>query len=665
MRKRKNLYPKSALKDLANDITKLVHDNEGRIHLLELVDELPFDIKSNIIESLASFYQDGMVEFYHLLKMEYGIELEAICNKALEKYQMAGLNIAAPAIFDGTFYKAYASCSRHSGRITLDIAWITEAQGLHVECFYLTYNPDGIHSFFLLEDMAVDRYEQDREYLSDMVEINFAETCFLIAQAYANNIRYMSRPALGKFLYQKYLDYNILPGSLDEAGLIRRISARFNPRQLVNSFFHGLKQQDFAYLEALTAYSDTEGEGLLKQLDSFLCPGTHLLEAHAQEVNSAGKTASVSAYAITARDKEVYSNQLSFNLTKDKQKVWYITDLKMLGQDSLNNEAADNPFAVQVMCRVYYIVDIDELFDILEKVDNMHSIDELPYGVHMRITESEDDYNQGVSFLNGVIADIVINNGEELVVISKQADIIKDLHHVLSAEYQSPVISIGSYEVDMLTAYKYIGGQYINFEDILSDEDSDTFIDDGMRFLSARYIVKDRVKVAECLNNLKDMAIEVSPDYQMYYQFNNKCSSPGFFAEYLLAANWLSISTFGENDLQMARQKFEAQMQEYLEFDGLEARRGSIFDILSTWVKKDYPELETALKEMYLNKWYYSGLSMLRGMSPSEASQTEEGKRLLWSMFKRFKKKDKNKSHRRIQLNEYIRKLEQKKEEKH
>ena len=125
MRKKRYLYPKPALKELANNISKLAHDNEGRIQLLELVDELPFDIKPNIIESLSSFYQDGMVDFFYLLKMEYGIEMNAICDKALEKYRMSGLDVSAPSIFEGTFYKAFASCSRHTGRITLDFAWIT------------------------------------------------------------------------------------------------------------------------------------------------------------------------------------------------------------------------------------------------------------------------------------------------------------------------------------------------------------------------------------------------------------------------------------------------------------------------------------------------------------------------------------------------------------
>ena len=103
-----------------------------------------------------------------------------------------------------------------------------------------------------------------------------------------------------------------------------------------------------------------------------------------------------------------------------------------------------------------------------------------------------------------------------------------------------------------------------------------------------------------------------------------------------------------------------------LEFDGLEVRDESLFDVLTKDLKKQYPSLEITLKELYLNKWFHSHLTTLRGMSPSEAVKTEEGTRLLWNMLKKLREKDKQKylSGRKsyIDLKEYIRTIEQKKE---
>ena len=109
-------------------------------------------------------------------------------------------------------------------------------------------------------------------------------------------------------------------------------------------------------------------------------------------------------------------------------------------------------------------------------------------------------------------------------------------------------------------------------------------------------------------------------------------------------------------------------MFDALEFDGLEVREEGLFSILDSDVKKQFPELESTLKEMYLNKWYHSNLYNLRGMSPSEACQTEEGTRLLWSMFKHIKQKEKKRQiegiRNQIGLKEYLSKVDLKKEGK-
>jgi hypothetical protein len=72
---------------------------------------------------------------------------------------------------------------------------------------------------------------------------------------------------------------------------------------------------------------------------------------------------------------------------------------------------------------------------------------------------------------------------------------------------------------------------------------------------------------------------------------------------------------------------------------------------------------------MYLNKWYHSHLPTLSGMSPSEACKTEEGTRLLWTMFKRIKQKEQQRRMRgerkQIGLKEYIRKLNLPQEKEH
>ena len=71
------------------------------------------------------------------------------------------------------------TCSRHTSRVAVDVAWDIGGPGVYVECFYLAYNGDGVHSFFMVENMPLSQYNRDRELLADMVEITFEEACAL------------------------------------------------------------------------------------------------------------------------------------------------------------------------------------------------------------------------------------------------------------------------------------------------------------------------------------------------------------------------------------------------------------------------------------------------------------------------------------------------------
>lgn len=162
---------------------------------------------------------------------------------------------------------------------------------------------------------------------------------------------------------------------------------------------------------------------------------------------------------------------------------------------------------------------------------------------------------------------------------------------------------------------------------------------------------------------MHNLALHISDDYRVFYQIESRSKGPEFFMEFVLGSGWVTLSAFGEADMARARRSFEERMFDSLEFDGMEVRENGLFDVLTSSVKKEHPELEQTLKEIYLNKWYYSQLSVLSGMSPWEASQTEEGTRLLWTLFKRIKQRESSSMYQfgphRVHLKEYIRKVEQ------
>lgn len=667
MKNKKSYFPRQMLKSLVEDINNLVESKEGKLLALELLEEIPVEIRADVLEGLGSFYSYQMACFFNLLKLEYGKEFAPIANRVLTKYSLAGLNTDYSPPVMGNFYKAYASVSRHTGRITLDVAWTSGTGKLYVECFFLAFSSDGIQSFFIIEDMADAQYEKDRGLLNNMVEVSYAECCFLLTDAYKLNVRYMSRPALGKFLYQKYLDEKNDFSPAQVSMVLRKVSARLTPRQLVNSLFHALRYQDYNYMLSILDDEQSEQGSVFHQLNNLINPGNLIMEGQVEEVHGSNDSAELKAFSITLHERKVYRNEYMICLIKNTEGHWLISNIERTSRVQVESSSSWNPFSMQVYCRVYEILDMDVLFDVLDQLENIREVEELPYGMHMRVTCFNDDFNQGISFMTGVIADLVIN-ADEFVVVSQNKKVLDEFQLIFNDEYSSALLPRGEYEISLASVYSYLSGQYANFEDILLNEDSDLAFEDGMRFITARYIVKDRDKVLHRLDGIKALQVVLHDDQKVYYELENRADNPGFFAEYILGNNWVTVSAFGDRDMSLIRHKFEDNMYDALEFDGLEIREDSIFTILGMDVKKQFPELESALKEMYLNKWYHSHLPTLQGMSPSEACQTEEGTRLLWTMFKRIKQKEKKRQIqgdiKRIGLKEYMNKVDLKKDNK-
>lgn len=663
-KKKKQYFPRNMLKSLSNDIIKLLNGNEGRLFALELFEEIPYELRPGVVEGFSSFYQKEMVEFFYLLKKEYGRELEDYCDRALDKFSMAGIDTTPPLLFQGNFYKAYATCSRHSGRVTVDIAWMTDGEGLHVEGFYLTFSSDGIYSFFVIENMQRDEYIQERQTVTDMIELTYDEACALIQDSYNFNIRCMTRPALGKYLYQKYLDQSLELSKMELRHLVQKLSARLTPRQLVNTLFHALRYQDYNYIDSLWMENRYSQSMLYGNFSNIIKPGVLLLEGQVKEVHGSQDMVEVLAYAVTVSDGDVWKNDYRFSIIREGN-TWHISDMKKFQQEQINSTTELNPYICRVNCRVYDITDMDTLFDIIDKMDNIREVEELPDGIHMRVTCFEDDFNHGVSLLTGVIADLVIN-GDEFVIMAQKPGTIDEFDEIFTGEPNVPLQYMGEYEVSLITAFSYLAGQYANFEDVLINEDNDFTYDDGLRFITARYLVKDRRQVLDRLRQIAGIEFELNDNTVLFYQMGDDSNERVFQAEYMLGSNLVTLSTFGEKDMGEARQTFEEDMYDSLEFDGMEVREEGIFEILTDDVKKQHPELEGTIKELYLNKWYYSHLPTLRGMSPWEACQTEEGTRLLWTMFKKLHQREKHCSEEgeiaRIKFKEYVRKVELKKQ---
>lgn len=666
MKDKKITFPRAALKSLAQDLSTLVETSEGCLQALELIEEIPPELRPAVMEGLSSFYWQNMADFFQLMQLEYR-EMEKVLDRILVKYRMAGLDTNSFPNVEGSFYRAYASCTRHTGRVNLDIAWDVGGRGLYVENFFLTFSSDGLHSVFVIEDMSLLEFDRERILLTEMVELNFEECCYLIQEAYRFNMRFMSRPALGRFVYQKYLDTRLHLRDHDVQSLIHHLSLRLTPRQLINSVFRALKVHDDQYISAFTTPSCLQGGLLKEQLQQEMRPGAMLLEGKVISIHGSYEKVLANVYCISLYEREVYRSDYRFELVRDEDFGWLINRIIRMQRKMLAPDAESNPFGMHVLCRVYEIVNLDLLFDILDLMENIREVEELPYGIHMRVSNYEENLNHGISFMDGILGDLVIN-GAEFVIITPNSKNLEAFHRLFYQPQAAPLDFRAEYEVTLASAYHYLSGQYATFEDILLD-DGNVYYEDGMRFLTARYMTKDHNAVTERLEQLSTLRLDMPGLYSIYYQTDGSEEEPGFIAEYILGDNWITLSAFGDRDTSVVRKIFEEGLYEALEFDGLEIREQGMFDILTAEVKKMYPWLESELKRMYLNKWYYSQLPTLSGMSPSEAVETDEGKRLLWTMFKRIRSQEKKFYKagipRRIGLREYLHRVDMQKDSKY
>ncbi|MGE5372232.1 MAG: hypothetical protein ACM3QZ_09610 [Solirubrobacterales bacterium] len=660
-RKKPRVFPRTLIKSLGEDIQSLMNSSEGRLLSLEILEEIPYDARTHVLEGLSSFYYDEIAVFFQLVREEYGKELEAVCTRALEKLQMAGVRTNPPAPREREFFKAYVTRTRHTGQLTLDVAWRDKPGTLEVECFFLSFNSDGIHGFFVISEMSVVEYRKDRENVPDMIEISLEEASLLINQAYQCNVVHLTRPALGRILYRKYLREEGCQVQLpDVTAVMARISPELGPKELVNTFFFAWRYKDTAYIDAVTRDLQENQRLSPERLSEVLAPGMLLVEGHALDARTGRDRCLVKAYSVHVDEEELYRTELTFELARESGR-WFIKDILTDTVVMISDGREGNPLQDQVECAVYDILDIDSLFNVLETVHDIREVGELPFGVHLRVIKSDEKVpDEGVYFLSGVMADIVIN-GDELVVIAREPEDLAEIDGMLAAE-SMPVQSVSRHRVEIITAYSYLSGQYLNFNDMLADEEEELFFQDGLRFLTARYACFDRDGVKTRLCERVGSAYQLSSDCEVFYEYTVG-DRKLLLAEYLLGPNWVTVSAFGERELGAVRERFETGIKESLAFEGMEVRCEGIFELITADVRKQYPQLETELKRAYLDKWFASNLKPLSGMAPRDAIRSVEGKRLLWQMFKEMKRKEKIRKElgvrSAIELKEYVRHVDE------
>ena len=121
-KRRKRFFPRFLVRSLSEDIINLMDNNEGRLFALEIMEEIPAELRPLVVDSLSAFYEEELGMFFYLLKEEYGknYRLQWIGPWRNFRWRVC---ILSPGILPGEFYRAFATRTRHTGQVTIDVAW--------------------------------------------------------------------------------------------------------------------------------------------------------------------------------------------------------------------------------------------------------------------------------------------------------------------------------------------------------------------------------------------------------------------------------------------------------------------------------------------------------------------------------------------------------------
>ena len=634
---RKKIFPKHFIQTVTQDIIANINSNVGILTVLELFEEVPPEWRSVVLNGLSTVHEPAIAVFYHIVMREYGPKYEEQVLRSLQKLSMAGVETPDLNFMPGHFYKAFCSPTRHLGKVNLTVFWEYPEGTYAIESFLLHFSAEGIVSYVLLEDMHHDQLYLDDPLVDDLVELEEEAVCSLLSDAYQYNQKHQTSPALGFYLFQRYL-----VEELDSFKLVAGLGAIcpvLLPHQAINTLFLALQKKDWIYLNFLSDEQYINEKRIRQAFSQIFGVESQFLEGRIKEIQVEAEEATVSAYILVLLDQKICKNNYTLRMhIRDKR--WKIYQIEKKRTYHLKDSSRYNPLSLMMHCTTYEILDIDELITLIGELERVQEIGELPHGLHVRISAIQDNIDHGISFMSGVLADLVIN-GDEFVVICQEPSVLESLNERCMA--LKVLNKTGTYQLPLKMVLYYLGGSYINFEDIYMDTDYEYLLGDNMRFITARYVVEDQRAIRRYLEGVLQVQIyHLDTQTILCYHHLPEHSGDSFVAEYILDEDYLTVSSFGAKVVGNLRKQLEETLPSAISFESLEIRNLGLFEVLTPEVGKLFPQMEEELKNIYLNKWYYSNSPWLNGMCPFEANKTKDGERLLWSMFKIIQKKINN-----------------------
>lgn len=646
--------PKQLLQNLAQDLVSMIENEESYSMALELVDQLPAEFQAIFIENLSSVHEVKLARFFWLIIEEYTGEIQKAAQRAIEKYRLVGLAVDDYRIkrqpVPGRFFKALASRTRLLGQVSLVMAWEQENKLLDVWYFGLKFGPEGIRRYLRVTDLSIPDFLEEHEPDEiGMVELSLKQAQALLQQAYFYNQAYQVPAGRPVFRYADCLKDRTPVNFSDsevQALNLRLTEEKLNPHLIVNAYLVAEKNSDWGLIYDLSSRDsairryDREAYQELRVAESFEADRLYILSAIERKIIRQ-KTAEVEARVVISEDSQVEERRYTFKLVLEES-AWRIAQTRILRTREIDEDDPDNPLNYEVYCALYEVAQETEVQELLEDLPEVEVIEDIEFGIHYRWANSLNLLEEGINLAENVFGEFILT-GDELLVTAKDREDLNALCSLMEDRLPESIHYQQQYYVDVSLVYALLSGEFSSFEELLGELAVEE-PEERLPVMIATYQVANLEPVLKRIRSFTVFEFDSPEGVKCFYEFErirfkagNGQQGEGFVAEYRVTPQQLTVTTFGQDYLNLVCGELERGLQDSLRFLDIQAPDEG-FALLAIVGKPAFSkEAKAEWQKEELNRWMQTALPVLDGMTPMEAKETLPGRQLLWRLFKNMK----------------------------
>ncbi|MBS4026110.1 MAG: hypothetical protein KGZ96_10615 [Clostridia bacterium] len=459
MMRNQNKLPKKFVEKLAQDLAVLMSSHEGALLALQLLENLPDEVKISLINNLSMVHSEEVAKFFTLIAGEYPEEKTGMAaERSLKKLQFAGITTVAEGLAqvncsEQNFAKALVSKTRLKGAVSLVSLFHNQDQPETFDMFFFTlsFGETGIREFFYARELTGDQVRllvDDGAYL----EVSYQRMLALINIAYEHNLDYETLPALGHFIYSDLLDQATTETQDKDFDFYPVLADNITPQMLVNGICLAVRREDYRLLEVLAddGQVDLPETGLLLSSKIITEKREHgLWKIEVELISEEEKGLNRLTWEIQLEEKDD-----RFILTGIEEKA-----IEPLDWSWLEETLADNNLTIAYY--VYQPHGVRLFIESLEGIEFFQEGGELDF---FKWWDLEQVLQQGLTLEEAVIADFILGE-EELIVITNKQEKLKEVQNLLESNlpYELELLDDDSVEV----VYRIFDQEKMSFNQLI------------------------------------------------------------------------------------------------------------------------------------------------------------------------------------------------------